>query len=61
MELIIIKSPFSRKHFVIDFDKRKDPSKIWIENEESEGGEFPKGEVYRMLYDAIEKYYDEKF
>ena len=35
--------------------------KVWIERECGEGGQFSRDEVTSVLFNAIKKYYNEKF
>ncbi len=39
----------------------KNNTHVWINNEECEGGQFDADEVFAVIYDAIKKYFDEKF
>lgn len=37
------------------------PDKVWVAKEDGEGGEFNRDELFDVIYDAIEKFYEEKF
>ena len=50
----------SDKHYSLSF-KHVTPTKIWLNDEEYRGMEVNTDELMQVIYDAIDKYFKEKY
>ena len=62
MQVIFYKKG-SPKHFAISYIQHCDSKQthVCITNEEGEGGQFNADEVVDVIYEALEKYFNEKY